>query len=309
MRARLVHRPFGSPPRAAYALLVALIVLVVALASGCERRSEQATASDNQPHATMRITADYGATLLLNQPVAPNQSVMRALRGITPVRLAYGGGFVAEMFDRASDAGGQRDWFLFHNGLLTPVGARQVPLAAGDIAWWDYRPWGALTSPWATVGSWPAPFTGPADAVLADPPLADALAAAGASITDRPDAPWRVRVGTNAAVAAREPAWRRALADPVGAGLSAWIADGHIMALDERGAARAVPDARALIAAVPSGTYPADGVVAVVVGLDRPAAERAASALAGHPNLGRDRYAAVLDGDGRVLTGGGQPTR
>jgi hypothetical protein len=292
--------------RARVAALLLILALAAATASACESRSQDAPRA-GEPAARMLVTADHGARSLLDGGVPPDQSVMAALRGATEVRTEYGGGFVAEMFDLTSDAGAQRDWFLFVNGLLSPVGARDATLAAGDLAWWDFREWGALSDPWAVVGAWPQPFTGTAPAVFADAPLAAALAGTGATLTDDPASPWRVRVGASAAIAAGDPAWARALDDPAGAGLTIWIDGADIVALDAAsGQAAPVAGARAAIVAVPTGAFPEEGVLVAVAGLDEDAARAAAAALADDPGLVRGAYAVALDGDGRVLRAGGR---
>jgi hypothetical protein len=292
--------------RARVAALLLLIALVALVSAACESRSTDAP-SAGEPAARMLVTADYGARILLDEPVAPGRSVMVALRGATQVRTEYGGGFVAEMFGLASDAGAQRDWFLFAEGLLSPVGAKDVPVDDGDAIWWDFRDWGALDDPWAVVGAWPQPFTGPAPAAYADAPLAEALRDAGATLADDPAAPWRVRVGESAELAAGDPAWRGALDDPAAAGLTAWVEDGAIVALDaSRGEAMPVEGARAVIAAMPTGSFPEEGVLLVVAGLDEAAATAAAGALADDPGLVRGAYAVALDGEGRVLRAGGR---
>jgi hypothetical protein len=292
--------------RARVAALPLLIALVALVCAACESRSTDAPA-EGEPAARMLVTADHGARLLLDEPVAPGRSVMAALRGATQVRTEYGGGFVAEMFGLASDAGAQRDWFLFANGLLSPVGAKDVPAEDGDAIWWDFRDWGALDDPWAVVGAWPQPFTGPAPAVYADAPLAEALRGAGAALAGDPAAPWRVRVGESAELAAGDPAWRAALQDPPAAGLTVWVEDGAIVALDaSRGEPLPVEGARAVVAAMPTGSFPEDGVLLVVAGLDEAAAAAGARALAGDPGMVRGAYAVALDGEGRVLRAGGR---
>lgn len=288
------------------AVVLVLLSILVMVVSGCERRGQQAPSAD-APSARILATAGFGAESLMDARVPPDQTVMRALRGATEVDTRYAGAFVSEMFGRRSDLSGGRDWFLFVNGLLSPVGAKDVDLTAGDEVWWDFRDWAGLTDTWATVGQWPRPFIRPAPAVHADPPLADALANAGAQLTDDESAPWRVRVGATDAVAARDAAWRRAVDDPGSAGLTVTIRDGRIAAYDGvAGKWRPVDAARALIAAVPTGIYPDDGVLLVVAGLDEAAAHAAAERLAADPELVRGAYAVALDGDGAVLQAGGR---
>lgn len=297
--------PPGRSP--AQRVLAALLIVALALLVGCERRGQEAPEAA-APAAALRITDGHGAAVLLDARVAPGQSLMRALRGAAEVRTEYGGGFVAEMFGRVSDAGAQRDWFVYVNGILSPVGARDVALADGDAVWWDFREWGSLMDAWAVVGDWPAPFTRPAPAVHADAPLAASLADAGARVVDDPGAPWRVRVGASDALVAADPAWARAVADPVGAGLTVRVADGRIESMDAAtGDWRAVPGARALAAAVPTGDFPEDGVLLVVTGLDEQAAAAAAAAIAADPDTLRGAYAVAFDADGAVLAAGGRP--
>jgi hypothetical protein len=297
----------GRPGRAI--ALIAALLAAWALAASCERRSQEAPAA-GEAAATMTATAGYGAVPLLDVRVEPGQSAMRALRGATEVETAYGGGFVAGMLGRESDAGASRDWFFFVDGVSASVSAEQVDLSDGQSVWWDYRDWGALIDAPAVVGMWPAPFAGPGGAagapVAADPPLAGALAEAGAALTDG-DSPWRARVGTSADLARRDPAWRRALDDPDRAGLTVAVEGGRIVAFgpgaDER---RPVPGARALAAAVPTGLAPGDGALLAVAGLDTAAARAAARTIAADPEVLRLRYAVAFDGDGTPLQAGGR---
>lgn len=293
-------RPLG-------ALLAALAALAL-VAGGCERRAAPPPAAD-APAASLAITADYGARELLTTRVAPGRSLMRALRGATEVETAHGGGFVSAMLGRESDVAATRDWFFFVDGVSSAVGARDVTLDDGDAVWWDHRDWGALMDTPAVVGQWPRPFALPGGAgppVAADPPLRAALAEAGARLTDGPT-PWRVVVGASDALARREPAWRRALADPGRAGLTVAIEDGRVTALAADGGGREPVDgARALVAALPTGLDPADGVTLVVAGLDAAAAAATAAAVAADPAILAHRYALAFDGDGRPLRAGGR---
>ena len=293
--------------RALGALITATLALC-ALTLGCERRAQDAPAAD-APAATLTATAGYGGEALLDTRVAPGGSLMRALRGATEVETLYGGGFVSRMLGRESDAAATMDWFLFVDGISSPVGAKNVAVHDGDAIWWDHRDWGELMDTPVVVGEWPRPLTrvdGAAPQVSADPPLRAALERAGARLVDG-GTPWRAVVGESDALAAREPAWRRALADPDGAGLTVAIEDGRVTALADGGGPRVeVPGARALVAAVPTGTDPADGVTVVVAGLDAAAAEAAAEAVAGDPAILRHRYAVAFDGAGAPLRAGGR---
>ena len=291
-------------------LLAALAAaLAVVLATGCEHRAQPPPAA-SAPAATMVATADYGARELLRTRVEPGRSVMRTLRGATPVTTAYAGGFVTGMLGLASDPSGPRDWFFFVDGIGSSVGARDVTVRTGQVIWWDHRNWRALVQTPAVVGQWPAPLVHPGAIrmVAADPPLRAALASAGAGITAA-DSPWRARVGTSEDLARRDPAWRRALADPDAAGLTVAIEQGVVTALGPDGAGRApVPGARALVAAVPTGARPEDGVLVAVVGLDEAAARAAAKTIAADPQALRLRYAVAFDEAGHPLVAGGRGT-
>ncbi|WP_217914428.1 DUF4430 domain-containing protein [Miltoncostaea marina] len=300
------RRPCGALAPVLMALLA--LAALAALAAGCERRSQDAPAAE-APAATLVATAGYGERELLSTRVAPGQSVMRALRGATEVRTAYAGAFVDSMLGLRSDAAAEEDWFFFVNGVAGATSAEQVPLGDGDAVWWDHRDWGSLQNAFAVVGQWPAPLAlpgGRGPAVAADPPLRAALEAAGARLTDV-SSPWRAVVGASDALARRDPAWRRALADPDGAGIGVAV-EGGANGPRPGGAPREpVPGARALIAAVP--TDPADpqaGVAVVVAGLDDAAARAAARALADDPAIVRGRYALTLDGEGRPLRAAGR---
>jgi hypothetical protein len=303
---QLVHRRSRRSLRLPLALTALLAALV--LLAGCEERRQDAPAAD-APAATLVATADYGTRELLRTRVEPGQSVMRATRGATDVTTAYAGAYVESMLGLGSDLAGSRDWFFYVNGLVSSVGAKGVRLHDGDAVWWDHRDWGDLQEAPAVVGAWPAPWALPGGRgpdVSADPPLDAPLREAGGRLVGG-DTPFRVRVGASDDIARRDPVWRAALADPDRAGLTVTIADGAVVALGPDGGPRtAVPGARALIAAVTTGTVPEDGALLVVAGLDAGAARAAADALARDPGLVRQTYAVALDGDGNVLRAGGR---
>jgi len=297
-----VHGRLPAAPAALAALLAAL-----ALLAGCERHSDRVRAEAGAPTARVVVTGDFGAEPLGGGEVATGITVMDALRGVTDVRTGYGGGYVTRMFGRGSDLGAQRDWFFYVDGVLADRGADAVRLDAGEVVWWDHRHWGGQMDAWAVVGAWPRPFAGVEGRVVqVDPPLADALREAGATVSDGPST-WRVRVGADADLRRREPAWARARRDPGRAGLTATVEGDRITALDPGGRRRVpVPGARALAAAVPAGDVPARGVVLVVAGLDEAAAARAAETIAREPGVLAERYAVAFDGDGRPLRAAGR---
>jgi len=294
-----VH-PIGSP-RLALTATIATIAVLLAL-SGCQfGDSDPPPPGDDA--ATLVITADHGDVLLLEEPISPGRSVLRSLRDTAAIETSYGGEFVAKIFDRSSDRDGRRDWFFFVDGVLSPVGARQRPVGAGQHVWWDHRPWQAVRDPWATVGAWPAPF---ADRpVVADPPLDTILSAAGAEVVA--DSPWRVLVGADRELRERDDAWRRAAADPSAAGMTAYIRGAEVFALPRDGGEhQPVPRGAAVAVAVPTGLDQQAGVVLAVAGITAEAATRAAARIADEPMVLQDRYAVVFDAAGAPLLAAGQ---
>ncbi|MCC6830126.1 MAG: DUF4430 domain-containing protein [Thermoleophilia bacterium] len=287
--------------------LCALLMALVVVAGGCERRSDATPPAAEAPSARVVVTAGFGAEVLLDGRVAPGGAVLDGLRALTPVKTAYGGGFVAEILGRGTDPGAKEAWFYWVDGVLANRGADQVRLADGEEVWWDHHRWGgAVADPWAVVGAWPLPFTR-APAVATDGPLAGALDAAGARTTGGPGGPWRVIVGTDADLRRRDAAWARAAGDPGGDGLTATLRDGRVLLLDPDGERlRPEPGASAIAVAFPSGTDPADGVVMAVVGTRAGAADAAAAACAARPEVLRNRLAVAFDASGSPLRAAGR---
>lgn len=300
--------------RAAGRALAAVVVLVVGasalVGAGCERRSDVPGPAEGQPSARVVATDAYGAQVLLDERVAPGRSVLAALQGVTPVDTAYGGGFVNGMLGRTADASVPADWFFYVNGLESAVGARSARLAAGDVAWWDYRAWGGAQSVRGVVGTWPEPFVRGAGTgrpvVAADPPLAGALRRAGARVGGGERA-FRARVGTDATLEARDAAWRGIGDDPGGRSLAGGIVDGQVVLIPPGGGAPAPVDgARAVVVLVPGGTRASDGALLAVAGLDDRAARAAADAIAADPGVVDLRYAVAFDGRGVAIRAAGR---
>lgn len=287
-------------------LILLLAATVVVGVAGCERVSDRSTGA-----ARLLVTQGFGARTMLDKAAADGGSVLDALRGGATVETAFGGGFVNAIDGVASDTPAKRDWFYYVNGVSPGRGADQQPLGAGDLAWWDYRPWRGFLDAWAVVGAWPEPFVRGYPArpavVNADPPLDEPLRRAGAPVGPRASA-WRVRVGDDATLRRRDPAWRRAMADPVAAGLTVRIRNDRILVLGADGATlREVNGARAIAAAVLTGSTPDDGgVLLAVAGLDAAAARAAADRIARDPAVLRGRFAVAFDGAGEPVAIGGR---
>jgi hypothetical protein len=127
--------------------LLALVVL-----AGCGSSQEAG-------EATLWVTKDRGAELIVTASVPSGLTVMQALRRAADVDTGYGGRFVHSIEGVAGDPGARRDWFYFVNGIEADRGAADYRVRAGDVVWWDYRSWNgdAMREP-VVVGAFPEPF-------------------------------------------------------------------------------------------------------------------------------------------------------
>jgi len=131
-------------------------------AAGCGLGAGPRTSSS----VSLTVSRDFGARRLgaASAPSVPGaETVMRFLQRRFRVQTRFGGGFVQSIDGLAGgqESGRPVDWFFFVNGILSPIGASEAKLHAGDRIWWDRHDWsasGANGSP-AVVGSFPAPFT------------------------------------------------------------------------------------------------------------------------------------------------------
>lgn len=131
--------------------LFTLTVLAAALA-GCG-------GSGDGGEATLWVTRDRGAEVLVTASVPAGLTAMQALREEADVDTSYGGRFVQAIEGIEGDAGARRDWFYFVNGVEADRGAAEYRLRAGDVLWWDYRSWaGNAMRQAVVVGAWPEPF-------------------------------------------------------------------------------------------------------------------------------------------------------
>jgi hypothetical protein len=111
--------------------------------------------------ANLTVTRDYGHELLRQASERPPESedAIRILDRNARVETAYGGRFVQSIDGLAGGgSGGHFDWFLYVNGVESPVGGGDYRVRGGDRVWWDYRDWRAAMRVPAVVGSWPEPF-------------------------------------------------------------------------------------------------------------------------------------------------------
>jgi hypothetical protein len=125
--------------------------LAAGLVSGCG-------ASVGHGQATLWVTRDRGAHVLLVAKVPAGLTAMQALVRKAEVKTRYGGRFVQAIDGVEGSLTGQRDWFYFVNGYEADRGAAEYRLHPGDVEWWDYRAWrGAGRAP-VVVGAFPEPF-------------------------------------------------------------------------------------------------------------------------------------------------------
>ena len=147
-----------------------LVLLAVAL-TGC---GEQGTHGS----ATLWITRDRGAHVLLARSVPAGETAMQALTRAAKLQTRYGGRFVQAIDGIDGSLSAQRDWFYFVNGIAPSRGATEVKLRPGDVEWWDFRSWGDGKDVPVVVGAFPEPFlhSGRAAVVVGSGAVAEQLA-------------------------------------------------------------------------------------------------------------------------------------
>jgi hypothetical protein len=129
-----------------------LVACAVVLLAGCgHERTGSGTAS-------LWITRDRGASVLLVQTVPAGLTAMQALDKKADISTRYGGRYVQSIEGVEGDVSKRRDWFWFLNGIEADRSAAEYRLRPGDVEWWDYRSWsGEMREP-VVVGAFPEPF-------------------------------------------------------------------------------------------------------------------------------------------------------
>jgi hypothetical protein len=133
--------------------------------------------------AQLWVTRDEGAEVVLTATVPAGVTVLQALDREADIETRYGGRFVQAIEGIEGSLTRQQDWFYFLNGIEPDVGAAEVRLRPGDIAWWDFRSWAEEMEAPIVVGAFPEPFLHGFDGharpveVRAPAELADAAAA------------------------------------------------------------------------------------------------------------------------------------
>ncbi len=122
-------------------LLLLACVLVLA---GC---------GGDEGSATLWVTRDRGAHVLLVAQVPAGLTAMQALEQEAHVDTSYGGRFVNGI--NGVESRPQHDWFYYVNGIALGRSAVEYRLHDGDIEWWDYTEWRRPNEYPAVVGGGP----------------------------------------------------------------------------------------------------------------------------------------------------------
>ena len=127
-------------------------VLVLLALAGC------GGAGEDEGTATLWVTRDRGATVLVDARVPAGQTLMRALASEAKIETRFGGRYLQSLQGLEGSLDRQRDWFWFVNGYEGDRSAAAYRLRDGDIAWWDYRAWEREGEARVVVGAFPEPF-------------------------------------------------------------------------------------------------------------------------------------------------------
>ena len=126
------------------------LVLAVAALAGCGG-GEHGT-------ATVWITRDQGAHVLLSRSVPAGLTAMQALDRVADIKTRYAGRFVQSIDGIDGSVTARRDWFYFVNGYEGDRSAAEYRLHDGDVEWWDFRSWAEQMHVPVVVGAFPEPF-------------------------------------------------------------------------------------------------------------------------------------------------------
>jgi len=141
------------------AFATALLALALAACGGAgEPEAGSAEAAGHGPTATLWVTHDRGADVVLDEAVPAGLSAIQALEQHADVETRYGGRFVQAIEGVEGGLERRHDWFYFLNGIEADLGGAEVTVRAGDVVWWDFRSWrGEMRRP-VVVGAFPEPF-------------------------------------------------------------------------------------------------------------------------------------------------------
>jgi hypothetical protein len=108
--------------------------------------------------ATLWVTRDQGAHLLLQRQVPAGLTAMQALDRVTDIKTRYTGRYVQSINGIEGSIAAGRDWFYFINGYEADRSAAEYRLHNGDVEWWDFRSWRKQLREPVVVGAFPEPF-------------------------------------------------------------------------------------------------------------------------------------------------------
>ena len=110
-----------------------VLVLAVAVLAGC--------GGEKGGTATLWITRDRGAHVILQRNVPAGLTAMQALDRIAAIKTRYAGRYVQSIDGISGSLSRRHDWFWFVNGLEGDRSSAEYRLRPGDVEWWDYRRW------------------------------------------------------------------------------------------------------------------------------------------------------------------------
>jgi hypothetical protein len=133
-------------------LRVAAAFLAAASLAGCGENG------GGHGTATIWVTRDRGAHVLLQRTVPAGLTAMQGLDRVAHIKTRYAGRFVQAIDGIEGSLGSRRDWFYFINGYEADRSAAEYRLHDGDVEWWDYRSWKTKMEQPIVVGAFPEPF-------------------------------------------------------------------------------------------------------------------------------------------------------
>ena len=125
-------------------------VLAVAVLAGC--------GGEQHGKATLWVTRDRGAHVILVRNVPAGLTAMQALDRIARIKTRYSGRYVQSINGIEGSIAARSDWFYFINGYEADRSAAEYRLHDGDVEWWDFRSWRTRMREPVVVGAFPEPF-------------------------------------------------------------------------------------------------------------------------------------------------------
>ena len=127
-----------------------VLVLAVVVLSGC--------GGEDGGKATLWITRDKGAHVILQRNVPAGLTAMQALDRMAEIKTRYAGRYVQSIDGIDGSIAARSDWFYFINGYEADRSAAEYRLRDGDVEWWDFRSWRTRMREPVVVGAFPEPF-------------------------------------------------------------------------------------------------------------------------------------------------------